>query len=152
MLSDILKRVRELIVDKLADGARDANAPRFGQCPQPRTDRDGFILGEIAETDRDAEPNAIVCNCLSVALDHGLLHLYSTAHSLDRSGEPDEHTVVGGFQNPTVMLGNLGIDDLAAMRLQAFDPALPASCYQAGIARSTSRFSGVPVCPNAIGE
>jgi hypothetical protein len=130
VLSNILEYVGNPIADKVADGAGDANAPRLGQCLQPRADIDGSILGDISEADRNAEREALVRNGLSVvALENRVLHLDGTAHRLDRAGEFDEHAAAAGFHDPTVMLSDLWIDDLAAKCLQALKRSLLARRY-----------------------
>jgi hypothetical protein len=129
MVSNILEHVGNPIADKVADGTGDANAPRFGQCLQPRANIDGSILGDISEADRNAEREALVCSGLSVALGNRVLHLDGTAHGLDRAGEFDEHAIAAGFHDPTVMLSDLWIDAFAAKCLQAFKCSLLARRY-----------------------
>jgi len=134
VFSDILERVRELAADQLADGTRDANAPRLRQCPQACADIRGFSCCYSLKIHPDTERNAPICSHVGVALGHGTLHLNGTAHRLDRTGALDEHAVAGGLQDPAAMLCNLGIDDFATKRLQAFEHPFLAGFYQTRIA------------------
>ena len=52
-----------------------------------------------------------------VALGHLALHLDRAAHRVDDAGELDEQPVAGGLDDAAAVLGDLGVDELAANRL-----------------------------------
>src|SRR5438477_5670800 len=84
--------------------------------------------------DADAERNAPVRCRGDIAIDHPSLHLDGALYRLRRAGELHEQTVAGRSYDTAVMLRNLGIYDLMAMRLQPFERALLVRRDQARVA------------------
>ena len=72
----------------------------------------------------DAERDAVVRRDARVALDHGALHLDRAAHSVDHAVEFDDAAVAGAFDDPAVMDGDCGIDEIAAQRPEPRQNAL----------------------------
>ena len=110
---------------------RDADAARLGHAFQPRGDVDAVaedvvaLDDDVAEIDADAELDAAVLRHIGVALGHAALHLDRAAHRVDDAGELDQHAVAGGLDDAAAVLGDLGIDKLAA---QAFSrSSVPSS-------------------------
>ena len=65
---------------------------------------------------------------------HPALHLDRAQHRVDDAREFRQHAVAGVFDDPAVMLLDLRLDQLAAMRLEAFVRALLVRPHQARIA------------------
>jgi hypothetical protein len=56
-------------------------------------------------------------------LDASLLHLDRAAHRIDDARKFNQQAVAGGLGDPTMVLGDLRIDELPAQRFEAFERA-----------------------------
>ena len=63
------------------------------------------------------------------------MHLGGAADRIDNREKLREQAVAGGFDDPALMLGDLRVEQLPAMRLQAFERAFLVGPHQARIAR-----------------
>ena len=52
---------------------------------------------------------------LSIALGHPALNLNGAPNCIHHTGELDQHTVPGGLHDPTTVLGDLGVNESAAV-------------------------------------
>ena len=92
---------------------------------EPRRDVDAVaedvavLDDDVADIDADAELDAPLRRHVGVALGHPALHLDGAAHRIDDAGELDQQAVAGGLDDAAAVLGDLRIDQLAAMRLAA---------------------------------
>jgi prevent-host-death family protein len=137
----ILERVGQLVANVVAHRPRNADAAGLGQCFEARGDIDAVaedvvaVRDDIAEVDADAQPDAPLVGQIGLAVEHASLHLGGTAHRVDDAGELGEQTVSGGLDDAAPVLGDLRIDQLPAMRLEAFERAFLIGPHQARVAR-----------------
>jgi hypothetical protein len=73
----------------------------------------------------------VIAEYIGVALAHALLQLDGAAHSINHARKLDEHSVACCLNNATVVLCDLGVDQLASMRLEPFKRAFLVSAHQA---------------------
>jgi hypothetical protein len=71
----------------------------------------------IAHVDSDTKIDAPVEWNLGIPLGHPDLYLGRTTQRVDDAAELDQQAVAGGLDDAAVMLGDLGIDQVAPMRL-----------------------------------
>src|ERR1700693_735202 len=64
---------------------------------------------------------------------HAALHLDRAQHGFDDAGEFNQHAVAGIFDDTPVVLLDLGVHKLAAMRLEALVRSLLIRAHQARI-------------------
>ena len=76
------------------------------------------------EMDADAELDPPVGRQARVALEHAVLHLDRAAHGVDHAAELGENAVSGALDDPPVMGGDGGIDQVAAHRPDPSERAL----------------------------
>src|SRR6266481_4815429 len=69
--------------------------------------------------DTDAKLDATFGRQTCVALDHAGLHLYRTADRIDDAAELDDAAVAGALEDPTVMRGDGGVDEITTESPQA---------------------------------
>jgi hypothetical protein len=62
------------------------------------------------------------------------LHLDRAPHRIHHARELDQHPVPRGFDDPAMVFGDLGVDQRAAVCLEAFVRPLFVHPHQAGIA------------------
>jgi len=80
----------------------------------------------------------LICRS-SGAVDHPALHLGGVAHRIDDGGEFHQHAVAGGgLDDAALVLLDLRIDELPAMRLEALMCTLFVRPYQTRIPRHIS--------------
>jgi hypothetical protein len=124
----------------VADSARDADAAGLCQCLQPRRDVDAVAVDvaaiddHVAEIDRDPEGDAFVLGRIGVAVHHRPLDLDRAPHSIDDAGKLHQHAVAGSLDDAAVMLPDLRVDELAAMRFQAVEGSLLIRSHQPRVA------------------
>ena len=68
-----------------------------------------------------------------VALGHSALDFHSAAHGIDRTGELDQSAVTGCLDDAAATLGNLGINELAPVRLERCESLVPQEWQPAAI-------------------
>jgi hypothetical protein len=66
----------------------------------------------------DAKIDALIGRQAGIALGHTVLHFYRATHSLDDAAEFDQGAVAGPFDDPPMMHGDGGVDQIAAQRAQ----------------------------------
>ena len=71
-----------------------------------------------------------------VSLGHPLLHSDTAAYRVDDARKLHQQTVAGGLDDTAVVLGDLGIEELAAQRLKAFERAFLVRSHQPRIPRN----------------
>jgi hypothetical protein len=72
----------------------------------------------------DAKLDALVRCDARVAIDHSALDLDPAAHSVDHATELNDTPVAGAFDDPAVVEGDCGIDEIAAQRPEPRHDAL----------------------------
>jgi len=99
-------------------------------------------LNVVADMDADAELYALVLGHLGIAGDHPTLNVDGAAHGVDDAGELGQQPVARRLHQPSVMLGELGIEQGSAMSLQLPDRAFLVGAHQPAIASDIGRQDG----------
>jgi hypothetical protein len=87
---------------------------------------DVIALGDyVSEVDPDAEFDPSFWWARRLSLANSPLHFDRAAHGINNAGELGEEAVSGVLDDPAVVLGDLRVDQLPEVRLQAFVGAPP---------------------------
>jgi len=109
-----------------AAGLRQPFEPRRDVYPVPE---DVPVLeDDVAKVDADAKYDPLFVGRLRVLLPHTPLHRDRTGDGLDDARKFDQQAVASGLDDAALVLGNLGIDEFAAVRLEP--------CQSAGFVRA----------------
>ena len=73
-----------------------------------------FLLDHVADMDADAKDEAFVLGHSYVSLRHRVLEIDRAAHGVDGAAELDERSVAEELDDAAAMLGNRGIEEVAA--------------------------------------
>ena len=92
------------------------------------------LLDDVAQMDADPELDAALRRHAGVALDHAVLHLDRAAHGVDHAAELDDAAVAGALDDPAVMDGDGGIDQIAAERPQPRQDAILVRAREPAVA------------------
>jgi hypothetical protein len=71
-----------------------------------------------------------------------VLHFDCAAHRFDRAGELDQHPIARRLHDAPLMLGDLGVDQLASMRPEPLQRALFVDTDQTRITRNIGGENG----------
>jgi hypothetical protein len=93
------------------------------------------IGDDVAEIDADAESDAPVFGHFDFAVHHRPLDLDGAAHRIHDAREFHEQAVAGRLHDAAVVLLDFRIDELAAMRLEAFERPFLIHSHQARVSR-----------------
>jgi hypothetical protein len=141
LLAQIREDVGQLVADVVSHCPRDADPARLCERFEARRDIDAVaedvvvLDDDVAEIDPDPEPDPAVLWHTGLAIDHRPLELGGTAHSVNDAREFRQHPVAGRLDDAAGMLADLRVDELAAMRLEAFVRAFLVRTHQARVAR-----------------
>ena len=72
------------------------------------------LLNDVAKMDANAKFDPPFGLHAGVALDHGVLHFERAAHRVDHAAELDDAPVAGALDDPAVVDGDCGVDQIAA--------------------------------------
>ena len=100
--------------------------------------------------DADAEFDAFVLRHRRVALGHAALDRDAAAHRVDNAAELGQQTVAGGLDDAPGMLGDLVVDQLAAMRFEACQRAFLIVADQPAVAGNIGGENGGQTPLNAL--
>ena len=89
---------------------------------------------DVAEIDADAELDAPVLRHIGVALAHAALDLGGAGDRVHHARELHQHAVAGELDDAPLVLGDLGVDQLVAMRLERGKRAGLVSAHEAAVA------------------
>ena len=87
---------------------------------------------DIALVDSNTKFDAVFSH-VSISLGHALLPFGCAAKRIHDAGELNEKSVSGGLYQPTSVLGDLGINELAAMRSEPRESASFILSHQAAV-------------------
>ena len=93
---------------------------------------------DVAEVHTDPESDPLFFRCPGIALDHLLLHGNRASDRFDDGRELDQNAIAGGLDDATAMLGDFGIDELTADRMQCRESTLFVRAHQPRIAGDIS--------------
>ena len=97
------------------------------------------IADDVADIDADAEFNALFRGHPDIAVDHTALDVDGAAYGVDHADEFHQHPVAGGLDDSATVLGDLGIDQFLAMRLELAQRAFLVNAHQPAIAGDVAR-------------
>src|SRR5262249_54209297 len=132
----------------IAHGARDVDRAWLGDVLQTRGHVhpiavDVAVLHDhVAEIDSDAEFDPPLAGDIGVAINHAVLHFDRAAHRLDRAGELDQYAIARRLHDAPLVLGDLGVDQLAPMRPEPLQRALFVDADQTRVTRDIGGENG----------
>src|SRR5215471_21228178 len=109
----------------LLDPRRDADAAEHGQSFEPCGEVDPVAKNvavfddDVALMDAKAELDPLFGRHARVPLGHRPLYLDRATHCIDDADKLDQEAVAGGLDDVALVLGDLGIDQIAAQRPEA---------------------------------
>jgi hypothetical protein len=148
LLAEVLQYDPELVAHRIAHGARDENATWLGQRLKARRDVDAVAVDvvafddHVAEVDADAEFDAAVVHRRAVAVGHAGLDGDGAAHRLDGARKVDQQAVARTLDDAAAMRGDMGLDQLAQMRLEEAQRAFLVMAHQPAVAHHVGRQDG----------
>ena len=141
----------ELVADLVAHHRRAGDAARSRQPLEPRRHVDAVAVevvavdDDVAEIDADAELDVPVLGNAGVALEHAALDLDGAARRVDDAAELDQEAVAHHLEDAPAILGDGGIEELAAMLLQRPQRALLIGLHEPAVADDVGRqYGGQP--------
>ena len=124
LLADVFKGEIEPIAEVVAHRARDGDAAGRRDALQPGGHIDAVaenvvaLDDDIADIDADAEFDAAAFRDIGVALAHLALDLSGAGDRIHHARKLDQHAVAGQLDDATLVLGDLGVEKLLAMRVE----------------------------------
>src|SRR5215813_1652408 len=122
VLTAELERERELALDLIVRGARDADPAGLGQAFETRGDVHAVAIqplaldDDIAQIDPDAKPHLPRGRQRGVARPERTLNLDGGLDGVHDAGEVGQDVVTRGVDDPSALTGDRGADDLAILR------------------------------------
>jgi hypothetical protein len=92
------------------------------------------LLDDVAEMDADAKRDAALGRHAGVAFDHAVLHLDGAAYGVDHAAKFDQAAIAGALDDPTVMDGNCGVDQIAPQRPESRQRAVLVGASEPAVA------------------
>ena len=120
--------------------ARDGDAAGRGDALQPRghvhavAENVVALDDDVADIDADAELDAAAFGHVGVALAHLALDFSGTGDRIHHARELDQHAVAGQLDDAAAMLGDLGVDEFVAMRLERRERGGLIDAHEAAVA------------------
>jgi hypothetical protein len=148
LLAQVLERHSELVAHLVAHHPANADPARLRQGLEPCGDIDAvakyvaLVDDDVADIDANAEFDAALRRHIDVALGHVALDFDGAAYRIDDAGELDQQAVARGLDDAAAVLGDLGIDKLAPMRLQPGERLLLLGSHQPAVAGDIGRQNG----------
>ena len=135
----------EFVADLVAHRRRTGNAAGTGQTLQP--DRHVHAVAieivavddEVAEIDAHAELEMAVFRNPGIALQHPALDFDGAARRIEHAAELDQEAVAHHLEDAPAMLGDGGIEELAAMLAKRAERQLFVGLHQAAVADHVGR-------------
>jgi hypothetical protein len=127
------------VLDLLVDAARDEHLPRLGNTLETRGNVDAIAIDiivlddDIAEIDADPVLDSLVARQGRVTSRHVLLDDDAATHGFDRTVEDRKETVAGRLDEPPVVFGNAGLNQIALDSLHARMRALLVELHEAAV-------------------
>ncbi len=131
----------QLVAHLLIGGGRQADPVWLANPFEPRCDIDPVahqiavrLFDDVAQVDADTNVDALVGRHARVAFGEAALHLQRAPDSFDHAAKLDHRAVAGALDEPTVVDGDGGVDEVAAQGPQARKRPLLVSAGQPAIA------------------
>ena len=148
LLAQILEGDVEPALHVLLHAARHADPARLGQCLQPGRHVNSVaphvaaVDDDVAEVDADPKLDALLRRRVGVALDHAALDFDGAADRVHDAREFHQHPVAGGAHDPTGILRDLGLDELAPMGFPLRERAFLVLADEPAVAGHVGRENG----------
>jgi hypothetical protein len=84
--------------------------------------------------DTHPELDALILGYLGIPVSHATLNLHSAAKGVHHARELDEHAISGCLDDPSVVLGDLGVYEVSAVALELSKRTFFVSAHEAAIA------------------
>jgi putative ABC transport system substrate-binding protein len=145
LLSHVLEAETEFVAHLIVHHARNHDVAWIGQRLQPSRHIDAVtediitVDYDVADVDADAKLDAPVCRNADIAFDHTALNVDSAAHGIDHTDELHQHPVAGRLDNTAPVLGDLGVDQFLAMRLELEQRAFLVDAHQPAVTGNVAR-------------
>jgi hypothetical protein len=121
-LAEIIKREVGLAPDLIEGAAGKIDPTRFAFTLDPRRDVNAVAKDIVAVDDDvadiDADTKVDLYYSAFVPFGHLTLHGRRTDYGIYDACELDQHAIASSLDDPTIVLGDSGINDFAAVRLQ----------------------------------
>jgi hypothetical protein len=123
---------------------RHADPTRLGKSLQARCNIDAIsenvvaVDDDVTDIDANTELDPTILRDGIVALGHAPLDFYGAAHGINGTDKLDEDAITGAFDNPTVVLSNLEIDESVPMSLKRFVRAFLVNAHQPAVTSHVS--------------
>ena len=144
---DVLGTLLSHIVELVAEVAHifvytvtDTNPSRFGQGFEPRRDIDAIAIDvpgfgyDVALVDADAKPDAPIFGNPPLALEHTALDFDGAAHRIGSARKLSQEPIAHLLDDTPGMLGDLRLDKLVEMSLDALVGSCLVSPHQPRVA------------------
>jgi len=145
VLQTLLADICELRIDLAAHLAervfRDTDAAGLGDALEPRRDIDAVTVDvsvlddDVAEVDADPEGDPLFLECPGIAFGHSSLYGNRASDGFDHARELDQNAVAGGLNDAAAVLGDLGIDQCGAMRLEPREGIFLVGAHEPAVTR-----------------
>src|SRR5215472_6600584 len=138
--ASVLERKVGLAFKLVADTACDVYPARFVKTLQASRDIDAVAIDVlviddyVAGIDADAELDPAICRDAGIVLGQFALDIETAAHRVHRAVELDQKTVARGADQPAMVLGDFGLEQIFDMSGEAKVCALFIDPHQPGIA------------------
>src|SRR5262249_33102980 len=96
----------------------------------------------IAQIDADAKLDALICRDFGIALARGALDRHRASDRFDDTRELDQDAVAGRLDDPTLVPGNLRVDQFAPQRPEPRQGAGLVLAHQPAVPRYITREDG----------
>jgi hypothetical protein len=156
LVAQILERGVELAAHLPIGVVGDQHGAGIGDSLQAGRDVDAItedvavLDDDIADVHADAEFDAPVVGDVRIAFGHTHLHGNGATHGIDGAGELDQHAVAGGLDDTAGILGDLAVQELAAVLLQTRERTLLVFADEPAVASNIGREDGGQPPLNAI--
>src|SRR6185436_9008814 len=121
-----------------------ANPARLRDALEPRGDvhavAENIVVldDDVADMNADADLDPLVGRDRSIAFGHTALNLDGAARRIDRAAEFDQDAIAGPLDDAAAVLGDLGLQEFAAMGVQSLQRAFLVGSHQPAVAHDVA--------------
>src|SRR6202011_2592625 len=144
-ISERVISANECVFYLLVNAARDVNLARIGYTLKTRSNIDAITVNvvyfddHVAKIDTNPIFDPMMLRQRCVASNHVLLDDDAASHGFDGTIKDRNKTVAGGFDEPSVMLCNAGLYEVALDPLDTTVRSFLIDLHQAAVARDIAR-------------
>jgi hypothetical protein len=140
VLAHRLETEGDLALDVVVDCAGHADATRLGEGFQACGDVDAIAINvvtlddDVADVDADAHRDALLLRHIRLPIGDALFDRDGALDGIDHAGELDQRAVGHDLDEPTLVLGDLRLEEILTQRLEARVRALLVGRHQPAVA------------------